>query len=79
MPAGFPEGARNEYSTYLHLLVGYLEYRADRELLGELKAKQVMDFWAADHYRWIYKTVLERPRDIGNIMLKYKLIPAARA
>jgi hypothetical protein len=57
----------------------YLEYRADRELLGELKARQVMDFWAEDHYTWIYKTVLERTRDIGKIAFKYKLIPTVRA
>ena len=78
VPVSPPEGARDEDSTYLHLLVNYLEYRADRELLGELKAKQVMDFWATDHYTWIYKTVLERARDIGNIMFKNKLVPATR-
>jgi len=78
VPVKFPEGAADEESTYLHLIVIYLEYRADRELLGELKARQIMDFWAADHYTWIYKTVLERPRDIGNIVFKHKLIPATR-
>ena len=75
-PVSFPEGAKDEESTYLHLIVVYLEYRADRELLGELKARQVMEFWATDHYTWIYKTVLERTRDIGNIVFKHKLIPA---
>jgi hypothetical protein len=79
VPVGPPDGAADEESTYLHLLVVYLEYRADREVLGELRAKQVMDFWAGDHYTWVYKTVLERRRDIGNILFKYKLIPAARA
>jgi hypothetical protein len=77
-PVKFPEGATDEESTYLHLIVIYLEYRADRELLGELKARQVMEFWATDHYTWIYKTVLERTREIGNIVFKYKLIPEAR-
>jgi hypothetical protein len=75
VPAGGPEGGRDENSTYVHIAVCYLEYRALRELLGELKAKQVMDFWSTDHYTWIYKTVLERPRDIGNIMFKYNLVP----
>jgi len=79
VPAGGREGARNEESTYLHLLVVYLEYRANRELMGELKAKQVMDFWSGDHYTWIYKTVLERARDIGTIAFKYKLVPTAAA
>lgn len=77
-PVSFPEGASDEESTYLHLIVIYLEYRADRELLGELKARQVMDFWASDHYTWIYKTVLEHARAIGNLALKHKLIPGIR-
>lgn len=77
-PVNFPEGASDEESTYLHLIVIYLEYRADRELLGELKARQVMDFWATDHYMWIYKTVLEHAREIGNVALKHKLIPGLR-
>jgi len=79
VPVGFPNGAEDEESTYLHLLVNCLEYRADRELLGELRAKQVMEFWASDHYTWVYRTVLDRIRDIGNIMFRYKLIPSARA
>lgn len=78
VPVSRPEGARDEESTYLHLIVVYLEYRAIREILGELRARQVMEFWTKDHYTWIYKTVLERPRDIGNIVFKYKLIPAGR-
>lgn len=74
VPVKAPEGARDEVSTYIHLLVCYLEYRADRQILGELKAKQVMQFWSTDHYTWIYKTVLERPRDIGGILIKHKLM-----
>ena len=77
-PVSFPEGASDEESTYLHLIVIYLEYRADRELLGELKARQVMDFWATDHYTWIYKTILEHTREIGNLALKHKLLPGIR-
>jgi len=79
IPVGHPEGSGDERGNYIHLLVIYLEYRADRELLGELKARQVMNFWATDHYTWLYKTVLERTRDIGNVAFKYKLIPADRA
>lgn len=75
IPGAGPEGARDEQSTYLHLLVCSLEYMAVRELLGELRTKQVMDFWSGDHYTWIYKTVLERGRDIAQILFKYKLTP----
>jgi hypothetical protein len=74
-PTRPPEGSDGEFSTYQHILVCYLEYRADQELLGELKARQVMEFWTGDHYLWIYKTVLEHPREIGNVISKYKLTP----
>lgn len=79
VPVGHPEGARDERSSYTHLIVIYIEYRALRELLGELRARQVMEFWTHDHYAWIYKTVLERPRDIGAVAFKHKLVPLPRA
>lgn len=75
VPVGNREGARDEESTYLHLLVCSLEYMAVRELLGELRTKQVMEFWSEDHYTWIYKTVRERGRDIAQILFKYELTP----
>ncbi|REJ78135.1 MAG: hypothetical protein DWQ47_17475 [Acidobacteria bacterium] len=75
VPSGGPEGARDEDSTYLHIAVVYLEYRAVRELLGELRAMSVMDFWKRDHYRWIYRTVQESPREVGKIMFDHGLIP----
>ncbi len=75
-PAGGTAGARDEHSTYLHLLVCYLDQRADLQLLGELKTKQVMDFWASDHYTWVYQTIASRSRDIGQIMRDRKLIPS---
>jgi hypothetical protein len=77
IPVGFPEGSEDERGNYTHLLVIYLEYRADRELLGELRARQVMEFWAHDHYRWLYRTVLEEARKIGEVALKNNLLPAA--
>jgi hypothetical protein len=78
VPAGFPEGGNDEESTYIHIFVCYLEYQAVKELLGELRASQVMEFWATDHYTWIYKTVLERGREIGSLMRKHKLAPVKR-
>lgn len=76
VPAGGVAGARDEYSTYLHLLVCYLEQQGVLRILGELKAKQVMDFWATDHYTWVYQTVISRSPDIGQILRNRKLIPA---
>ena len=74
-PTRPPEGSDGVFSTYQHILVCYLEYRADQELLGELKARQVMEFWTNDHYLWIYKTVLEHEREIRDVIFKYKLNP----
>jgi hypothetical protein len=76
VPAGGTAGARDEYSTYLHLLVCYLEQQADLRVLGELKTRQVMDFWATDHYTWVYQTVISQSREIGQIMRERMLIPA---
>ncbi len=78
IPTAPGEGARDEDSTYLHLAVCYLEYRAVRELMGELKAKQIMDFWATDHYKWIYRTIRDQPRDVGDIMFKHRLVPGLK-
>jgi hypothetical protein len=78
IPVGAPEGARDEESGYLHLIVNYLEYRAAQELLGELKARQVMEFWSNDHYTWIYRTVLSDGRQIGRLLFQHKLVPGAQ-
>lgn len=73
VPVGFPEGAQDEESSYIHFFVCYLEYQADKELFGELKARQIMEFWTSDHYTWIYKQVLTEEQKIGRIVRKYKL------
>jgi hypothetical protein len=78
VPVGFPEGGNDEESTYKHIIVCFLEYQAVKGLLGELRAKQVMEFWATDHYTWIYKTVLDREREVGALMRKHKLVPVRR-
>ena len=57
-PVGGKEGSRTMQSDYLHLIVCKLEWDADRQLLGDARAQVVMDFWAKDHYTWVYQTVL---------------------
>lgn len=75
VPVGFPEGANDEVSTYYHIQVCFLEYLAIEKLFGELKARQVIEFWKNDHYTWIYKTILERKWDIYNVLRKHNLLP----
>ena len=61
----FPEvpsgraGARDEQSTYLHLVVCDLELQAMTRLVGEEKARAVIEGWS--HYTWIYEQVLANP------------------
>lgn len=74
VPVGYPEGAQDEESSYYHLLVCYLEYQADRKLFGELKARQIIDFWTTDHYTWIYKQILNEERKIGGVVRKNNLM-----
>lgn len=73
LPVGFPDGAQDGESDYLHLLVNVLEWRSDKKLLGELRARQVMEFWAHDHYRVLYQTVLGNPHEIGEIIARHHL------
>ena len=78
MPVGFPQGADSEASSYEHLLVCRMEYQADSEILGSLRARQIMEFWASDHYTRIYQLVLTDGDKIDAILRKHKLVPMAR-
>jgi hypothetical protein len=73
VPAGGREGARDAGSTYLHLIVNYLELQAMRELVGDQQANEVFEFWATDHYTWIYRTVLSDEHRIGEIVARHGL------
>lgn len=76
VPSGGREGGRDEPSSYLHLLVCYLEQQATRSVLGDLETRQVMEFWATDHYTWVYRTVLDRGDEIRKVLSARRLLPA---
>lgn len=69
VPVGGSEGARNQYSTYLHLIVCYLEYKALIELLGADEARRVLE--RKGHYKWIYASILRDYERIGEIVSPY--------
>jgi hypothetical protein len=52
-------GARDEYSTYLHLIVCDLEFQAMSEIVGEQRARALMS--SHGHYTWICQTL---PHDV---------------
>jgi hypothetical protein len=55
-PVGFGEGANDEYSTYLHLLVNWLEIEVASEFIGRERVTEIVG--RKHYYRWIYRTVL---------------------
>lgn len=61
-------GARNPMSTYLHLIVNWLEHEALIRLVGEAEAIETTR--AHVFYGWIYRTVLEDGDAIGTIVRK---------
>ncbi len=71
IPVGFPQGARDEYSSYLHLVVNYLEYVALQGLVGDAAALKIIEFWSTDHYTGIYQLVLRDLKEIGGIVDRY--------
>ena len=73
VPVGYPDGSDDEEGTYLHLITCFLEMHADRELIGPDRTVAVMNFWAGDHYRWVYRTVMQDEAKIRHIVQQEKL------
>lgn len=59
-------GAKDEYSTYMHLINCWLEYRAMASLIGEEQATQLM--WNTPFYTWVYNKIVEEKDIIGKII-----------
>jgi hypothetical protein len=78
VPIGGRAGARNEYSTYLHLVVCYLEWRVTESVLGEQRARRAMEFFTTSHYTWVYRTVLARGAEIERILVTREILPIER-
>lgn len=66
VPVKGKTGARDNYSTYLHLIVCDLEFQAMTKVAGVEKARQLLKEWT--HYTWIYEKVLNdgRIREINT-------------
>jgi len=51
VPVGGQDGASDEESSYLHIIVCYGEYQEMKALVGAERALKVMQLWATGHYR----------------------------
>jgi hypothetical protein len=76
-PATLPEGARDEHSTYLHLLVNWLEIEAASQFLGSERAREIAS--RLPYYRWIYRTVLSDWNELEALFRAHKIVPIAPA
>lgn len=72
VPVGGEDGAKSEYSTYLHLIVNFLEHEELTKLVGEERANKVSG--NPFGYKWIYKKVLDDNKTIRAILAKNKLL-----
>jgi hypothetical protein len=74
LPVGGQDGAADEESSYLHLIVCYAEWQKMKTLVGAERAREVMVFWAGDHYRAIYRLVLDNEAVVGAIVKRQGLL-----
>jgi hypothetical protein len=75
VPDARPEGAGNENSTRLHLIVCWLELQALARLLDPAAACGVARQLCASHYRWVYRTVMRDARSMGELIATHGLLP----
>ncbi|MDO9182636.1 MAG: hypothetical protein Q7U04_09520 [Bacteriovorax sp.] len=66
LPSNKNEMADDLESTYLHLVVCWLEYDSIKKLLGQEEAKRIISTGSV--YRWIYDRELESYEKIGAII-----------
>src|SRR5262245_47015613 len=76
-PTDLPDGARNYESTYLHLVINWLEVAATSEFIGRVRATCVAETQRT--YRWIYRTVLKDWDLLAELYERHGIIPIRTA
>jgi hypothetical protein len=76
-PKDSPEGAGDEYSTYLHLLVNWLEVEAASHFIARERAEEIAR--NKHYYRWMYRTVLSDWDSLEELFRAYDIVPIASA
>lgn len=74
-PVGYPDGAEDEFSSYAHYIVCYLEWQALLDVVGAAEAGRIFTFWRVDHYRAIYAAVMDDIEAIGEIITRCVGLP----
>lgn len=73
VPSGDAGGAQDEFSTYLHLIVNWLEIETVGRFIERDRVVQYM--YALPFYRWIYKTVIDDREILGELYRDQHLLP----
>jgi hypothetical protein len=76
-PVGGDQGARDRYSSHLHLIVNWLEIEALSGLIGREPA--IAEARSTFHYRWLYARVLEDWAALGTLYRDNELAPIRSA
>jgi len=76
-PTDFPEGANDEYSSYLHLLVNWLEIEAASQFLARERVEEIAR--RKHYYRWIYRTVLADWLTLDQLFRSHSIVPIVPA
>lgn len=72
LPVGLPAGAKDEDSSYLHLIVNYLEYTALIELVGIERAQTIVS--RIDVYTELYSLVVHEADRLKQLFNSYNLL-----
>ena len=73
MPANYPEGSGSIQDSYFHLAVIGLEWNGLEEVVGEQRARTVLEFLSTQWYTVLYKTVLENRQRVNDILQRHGL------
>lgn len=66
-----PYGDGNTGSSYIHLVVLMLEWQALENLIGVERARAVMAFKRADHYKALYTAVIDHRMQMESFLKRY--------
>lgn len=70
------KGSKDRDSTYRHLLICWMEFRAISKYMGEETAIEVLKHFVAERrFPWIYGKVLRDHKKIEKIVRNYEFIP----
>jgi hypothetical protein len=76
-PAREPEGAPDEFSIYLHLVVNWLEIEATSRFFE--RERVVAHVRALPYYRWMYRTVTDDWQALAALYADRALVPVRPA